>query len=249
MALPAGLFADGRHLEIFVVDEHVAVRVRRGIGVGPKRFEIGSECRFAGIVEPIEGDLRWAEVLAEEGDGTGRCGGHVEVDRHKLCLDVAEGRGEPLADSWFVSPKDGGRDSWRRGSMLRTDAEHGSAEACGVPVGHGEQAAGAQHPGEFMRYQIGTGSKHGAEHAYNGVEAAIGVGQVLGIAFVEGGGDTVRGGPLACLLKQVGGDVHTGDPMPRVRQRDGQIACAAGDVQHAAAPGQRKPVDEGFGGA
>jgi hypothetical protein len=71
----ACLETDGRDLEVLIVDEGVVVRVGRGVGAGPERFEIGCKGSLPGLVEAAECDLSGAEVLAEKGYASDVIGG------------------------------------------------------------------------------------------------------------------------------------------------------------------------------
>jgi len=55
------------------------------------------------------------------------------------------------------------------------------------------------------------------------------------------------GGALAGLLQEVGSNIHSRNARPAARQRDGQIAGAARQVQHVRAGRQMEPADKGFG--
>jgi hypothetical protein len=221
---------------------------------GPEGFQVGGQGGLAGGVEAAEGDLGGAEVFAEEVDGAGGRHGHVEVDGDEFGADAGEVGGEALADDGVVSPEDGRWDAgWRRG-VLAADFEHEAGEAGGVPVGHGEQAAGFEDAGALGGDELGARGEHGAEHGGDGVEGGVGVGKLLGVAFVEGDGEGFGGGALAGLDEEVWGDVDAGDEAgfsvgERACEWDGGVAGAAGDVEDAGAGGDVEAGDEGFGAA
>jgi hypothetical protein len=88
--------------------------------------------------------------------------------------------------------------------VAAAELEHRAGEAGGVPVGHGERAAGFEDAGEFGGDELGAWGEHGAEHGDDGVEGGVGVGELLGVALVECGGEAFGGGALAGLHEEVG---------------------------------------------
>lgn len=89
------------------MDEGLVPGIGGDVCAGPERFEIGGKGGLSGLVEPAEGDVGGTEVRTKEGDGAGRIGGEVEVERDDLGLDAGEVRGEPLADD-VLSPQSTG---------------------------------------------------------------------------------------------------------------------------------------------
>ena len=163
--------------------------------------------------------------------------------------DVSEAGGEALADGGVVSPEDGRQHAGRGRHVAAADLEHPTGEAGGVPVGHGEEAAGLEDAGELGGDELGARGEHGAEHGDDGVEGGVGVGELLGVALVELDGEAFGGGAFAGLDEEVGGDVDAGDDGSARASGMASVAGAAGDVEDAGAGRDGEAADEGFGAA
>ena len=150
------------------MDEGVVGWVGGDVGFGPEGFEVGGEGGLAGLVEAAEGDVGGAEVLAEEGDGSGGVDGHVEVDGDEFGPDVAEAGGEALADGGVVAPEDGRLHAGRGRDVAAADFEHPAGEAPGFQL-----AMARRPPGLRTRASSeATSSGRGANMAPNMVTTA-----------------------------------------------------------------------------
>ncbi len=239
-----GSFSGGGDLQVLVVDYGVGGGGGGDVVGGVEGFEVGGEGALAGFVEAGEGRLGGAEICAEPGDDFGWGHGQVKVYGDELGADVGEAGGQALADGCVVAPKDGRGDAGRGRDVIGVELEHLAGEAGGVPVGHGEEAAGLQDAGELGGDEVGAGGEHGAEHGGDGVEGGVGVRELLGVALVEGDGEVFVGGALAGLDEEVGGDVYAGDDASVAGEGDGGVAGAAGYVEDTGAGGEVEAVDE-----
>lgn len=88
--------------------------------------------------------------------------------------------------------------------MAAANFEHFACEAGGVPVCHGESTARLENACEFGSDELGARGEHRTEHRNNDVEGRVGIGELLGIAFIEPGGEIFQGGLFASLGEKLG---------------------------------------------
>src|ERR1043166_3383227 len=94
--------------------------------------------------------------------------------------------------------------------MLADDLLQLADEAKRRPVGESDAPAGPADADEFARRAIRAQGKHDAERAHDKIEGAVGVWQLLHIAFVEADREIFACRPRASLLNQVRRKIDSG---------------------------------------
>ncbi len=105
-------------------------------------------------------------------------------------------------------------------------------EAPGRPAEESDRAARAAHPDQLVRSALVVRREHHADAGQHHVEAAVGVGQRLGVALVPPHRHAVAGGELPSRGEQLRGQVGGGDPGAGQRGRDRRVPGARGHVEH-----------------
>ena len=173
------------------------------------------------------------------------------MDQAAEGFDAAADRGESFLYDIFHAPENwlGQIDGRRRDAAA--DCKTFPHETFGSPIGHGDQAAGADHAGEFPGDDIRARREHGAVHGNDYVEGRVGKLQHFRVAILKVGVQIFGRGAGARLRQQIFGNVDAGDARADARGGDGEITGATGHVENVHAGANRQAGDEGnafFGG-
>ena len=105
-------------------------------------------------------------------------------------------------------------------------------------------AAGAAHADELCGSPLVIRAEHDADRARHDVEARVGERQRLGVGLDPIDRHARRGSVLGAALEQDRGDVDAGHVRAGLCGGDGDVARAAGDVQHLLAAVDLQLFDE-----
>jgi tetratricopeptide (TPR) repeat protein len=211
-----------------------------------ERDEIALE-RVPGLaLERREGLLRRPVPRAEEVDELLR---RAEPEREGPLrhLERPDCSSEELAQMGLGSPEHRRLQPCRRGHVRADRLEEPADEAVGRPARQGDRAAGPADPEQLGGRARVVGGEHRAEDRRDRVEGRVREGQRLGVALHELHGEALGGRALAAPLEQ-GRHVVDADRLAAVPGgRDGRVAAAGGDVEHAPAGPQVGRVAEVLG--
>ena len=159
---------------------------------------------------------------------------------------AAADRGESFLYDIFHAPQNwlGQIDGRRRDAA--GDCETFPDETFGSPIGHGDQAAGADDAGEFPGDDFRARREHGAVHGNDHVERRVGKLQHFRVAILKCGVQIFGRGAGASLHQQIFGDVDASDSRAGARGGNGEITGAAGHVENVHAGANRQARNEKY---